>query len=79
MKIPSEKICDLCKKTIAIKSGLLYHTKRSFVTIRTDDPGRYVNVLEHTTKGKMHFCYPCFLEISVQAEQALKEREQSDR
>lgn len=79
MKIPSKKICDLCGITVAKKHEILYHTVKPFVTIRMDEPVSYANMEGNTTKSNFHFCDSCFYEISVQAEKALKERDQNAR
>lgn len=60
MKKHREIICDICGRTVAWKSTMLYHTDEPYITFRRDEPVTYVNYEENTTKSIRHMCQCCF-------------------
>jgi hypothetical protein len=61
MILYKSKICDICRKVVAVKYGLLlYTTKNPYVTMRYDEPVTYDDCECSTVKTKLHICKECF-------------------
>lgn len=64
MKVGAHKKCNICCKTVAVKGFLRYHTIDYYVTIPSDDTTWY-DSLSATTKGKVHICSDCWLDLKI--------------
>ena len=62
MILNASKICNACRDVIAEKL-IRWHTKKKYVTLRTDAPSTYVNYEDATTRGKIHYCEDCWDKI----------------
>lgn len=63
MIVKARKVCNACRAVVAEKTRFCYHTKKEYVTIRTDSPTTYVNYENATTPGKIHYCRECWDKI----------------
>jgi hypothetical protein len=68
MMVRARKICNACHDIVAEKLCLRYHTKKEYVTLRTDAPSTYVNYEDATTPGKIHYCRECWDKIVAKIE-----------
>lgn len=68
MTINARRICNACHDIVAEKRCILYHTKKEYVTIRTDAPSTYVNYEDATTPGRLHICRSCWNKIVAKIE-----------
>ena len=57
-----QKICDGCKKVVAIKYTR-WNTVEDYVTVRTDDVPGYACCEASTIPSELHYCKSCWNKI----------------
>lgn len=67
MIVMKSKHCEGCRKKVATKYGLFWHTDEWYITIRGDDVPGYVNYEDNTTPFKSHYCFDCWNRIKTVA------------
>lgn len=63
------KHCDCCKKKVAEKGLIFFHTIQDYVTVRMDEAPTYA---DDATRSNWHFCLPCWFGIMKAAREARK-------
>ena len=61
------KVCDICRKTLAVKKKFFYETKNSYMTMRG-------KTTYGTGRQKVHLCDLCLLRMRDEIRKALEER-----
>ena len=54
-----ERLCDYCQEVVAVRR-LRWHTIRSYVRLRMDEPPPFGDVEHATIKTRRHLCKDCF-------------------
>jgi hypothetical protein len=64
-KRQTRKVCNICKRVVAVKKIFLYETLHKYVTLHADD----ISLFATTTPVDVHICRCCWerMEESVKA------------
>lgn len=71
MKLDARKVCNSCRKTVAVKRLIGYRTLEDYVTIQQHDAPCYYD--DSQSKSERHYCSNCWSRFQRAVSDDIKE------
>lgn len=72
MKLNARKVCNSCRKTVAVKRFFGYRTVEDYVTIHEDEAPCYCD--DSQSKSKRHYCSSCWSRFQRAISEDIREK-----